>query len=545
MTGTVITFYSYKGGVGRSFTMANTAVLLARWGYRVLAVDWDLEAPGLHLYFDPYLPEKPRSGVVDIAHEFLAGVRTPGPHEVRVAVDGVLDLIAAGRTGERRLDGSYSRRMQAIDWEDLYRRGFAAHLEAYREEWTAKYDFVLIDSRTGVSDIAGICTAQLPDRLVVVFTANDQNLNEVVDIVGLADKARDRLPYDRPRHQVLPVLSRLDNRVEYERAEGWQKKCAEVVTPLFGNWLIKGVTPEQMMRHLTVPYISYWSFGELLPVVAEQPPSSDQISFALETVAAVIAQEFDRTDLLADNRDAYVAAARSRRREFDLDLLVSSPRALWRTATELITELSLLGVRAEHSLSGDPGILDQTSDPAQHLCLLVDGRLSRWQLTEAERFARRALGPDGAERRLFCLLTHGTVPELLPGFLQNFQHSEFEPGVRPVRVARELRDVIKAVPATETEPDQEVLQAVEAALRAVPEQLPSLGRLALVTETVQGMAAALDEGDMDMLRDLTADLLPLSKSHRKGIVVVVPERLRAEVSGLLARIERRVNAFTD
>ncbi|WP_246292096.1 tyrosine-protein kinase family protein [Lentzea indica] len=462
MTGTVITFYSYKGGVGRSFTLANTAVLLARWGYRVLAVDWDLEAPGLHLYFEPHLAKPPESGVVDIAQEYLAGVRMPAAHEVRVGVDGVLDLIAAGRVEQRKLDVSYSRRMQAINWEDLYRRGFAAHLEEYRERWTAKYDFVLIDSRTGVSDIASICTAQLPDRLVVVFTANDQNLNDVVDIAHLADKARDRLPYDRPRHQVMPVLSRLDNTVEYERAAGWQKKSAKVVAPLFRNWLVKSVKPEQMLRHLTVPYISYWSFGELLPVLEELSPSPNQISFALETVTAVIAQEFDRTDLLADNRDAYVAAAKSRRRKFDTDLMVSSPRTMWQTSTALITELQLLGTTTFRSVSGDPGILDQALDPAKHLCLVVHGELSRWQLTEAERFMRRTLGPDGAERRMFCVLTRGTDRELLPGFLRNLQHLEFDPGVRPVQVARELYDLITATPAPETEPDHEALKSAEA-----------------------------------------------------------------------------------
>lgn len=545
MTGTVITFYSYKGGVGRSFALANTAVLLARWGYRVLVVDWDLEAPGLHLYFEPYLPTSPRSGVVDIAQEYLAGVRTPSSHEVRVDVDGVLDLIAAGRIEESRLDPSYARRMQALDWEDLYRLGFAAHLEEYREQWTAKYDFVLIDSRTGVSDIAGICTAQLPDRLVIVFTANDQNLNIVVDIAHLADKARDRLPYDRPRHQVLPVLSRLDNRMEYERAETWQKKCAEVVTPLFRNWLVKSVNPEQMLRHVTIPYISYWSFGELLPVLEEQQPSPDQISFALETVAAVIAQEFDRTDLLADNRDAYVSAARARRCKFDLDLLVSSPRPLWRTGTELITELRLLGLRTDRSVSGDPEFLDQTGDPAEHLCLLVDGELSRWQLTEAERFLRRTLAPDGDQRQLFCLLTRATDRERLPGFLRNLRHLDFEPGVRPVRVARELHDLVKATPAADAEPDQEALRGAEAALLVVPDQLPYEGRFVLVEETVHGMAEALDDGDMDLLRDRSADLLVLSKPHRNGTGAPLPPVLRTEVSVLLARIERRINAFTD
>ncbi|GHH62340.1 tyrosine-protein kinase family protein [Lentzea cavernae] len=545
MTGTVITFYSYKGGVGRSFTLANTAVLLARWGYRVLVVDWDLEAPGLHLYFEPHLSKRPRSGVVDIAHEFQAGVRTPSTHEVKVGVEGVLDLIAAGGVDELGLEPSYASRMQSLDWEELYRRGFAAHLEEYREQWIAKYDFVLIDSRTGVSDIAGICTAQLPDRLVVVFTANDQNLNDVVGIAHLADKARDRLPYDRPRHQVMPVLSRLDNRMEYERAETWQKKCAEVVTPLFRNWLVKTVTPEQMLRHVTIPYISYWSFGELLPVLEEQVPSSDQISFALETVAAVIAQQFDRTDLLRDNRDAYVAAARIRRRKFDLDLLVSSPRTLWRTGTELITELRLLGIKADRSVSGDPEILDQAADAAEHLCLVVAGELSRWQLTEAERFMRRTLSPDGAQRQLFCLLTRGTDRERLPGFLRNLRHLEFDPTIRPVRVARELHDLVKAAPAPETAPDQEALKDAEAALREVPEQLPYAGRVALVEETVRGMAGALDDDDMELLRDRSADLLLLSKPHRNGSGVAAPALLRTEVSALLARIERRINAFTD
>src|SRR5690349_15015464 len=47
----IVTFYSYKGGVGRSMALANVAVLLARRGLKVLVVDWDLEAPGLERYF--------------------------------------------------------------------------------------------------------------------------------------------------------------------------------------------------------------------------------------------------------------------------------------------------------------------------------------------------------------------------------------------------------------------------------------------------------------------------------------------------------------
>jgi len=44
--GTIVTFYSYKGGTGRTMALANTAWILAAAGNRVLTVDWDLEAPG-------------------------------------------------------------------------------------------------------------------------------------------------------------------------------------------------------------------------------------------------------------------------------------------------------------------------------------------------------------------------------------------------------------------------------------------------------------------------------------------------------------------
>ena len=66
--GRIITFYSYKGGTGRSMALANVACLLARGvrghsgqsatpDQRVLVIDWDLEAPGLHRYFGPFLAD--------------------------------------------------------------------------------------------------------------------------------------------------------------------------------------------------------------------------------------------------------------------------------------------------------------------------------------------------------------------------------------------------------------------------------------------------------------------------------------------------------
>jgi MinD-like ATPase involved in chromosome partitioning or flagellar assembly len=72
--GDVITFYSYKGGTGRTMAMANLAWLLASRGRKVLTIDWDLEAPGLHRFFRPVLtdPEQETSeGLIDFLTEYV------------------------------------------------------------------------------------------------------------------------------------------------------------------------------------------------------------------------------------------------------------------------------------------------------------------------------------------------------------------------------------------------------------------------------------------------------------------------------------------
>src|SRR4029077_15091438 len=73
--GKIITFYSYKGGTGRSMAVANVACLLgkrlARTSQRVLVMDWDLEAPGLHRFFSAKsdLPEYgAQPGVINYFH---------------------------------------------------------------------------------------------------------------------------------------------------------------------------------------------------------------------------------------------------------------------------------------------------------------------------------------------------------------------------------------------------------------------------------------------------------------------------------------------
>jgi hypothetical protein len=432
MPGTVVTFYSYKGGVGRTFALANIAVLLARWGYRVLCVDWDLEAPGLDAYLRPMLATPPAGGVVDLVDDFRAEDSRSADHVTRVKdVGGTLDFMAAGRD-----DATYVERLQLIDWAWLYDEGFGDYLEQRRKRWVANYDFVLVDSRTGVSDTAGICTAHLPDRLVLLFTANLQNLRGAVDMAGRANEARDKLPYDRPQLTVLPVLSRFDTRVEYDRSDEWRRRCLDETKGLYRNWLDSEVPAETMARHLTLPYVSHWSFGEQLAVRAEETPTPDQLGFALETVAAVVAHGFGRTDLLAENRDTYVGAVRMRQRYFPYDVRVSTPRSTKDFADQLVDELRALDVRVALSLSGDRSLLARATDDARHLCLVIDETVSRWQTAQVDLFLQRTFGQN---RRVIPVLGPDTDPNTLSGYIGNLRYLQFGPTYGPAQVARDLK----------------------------------------------------------------------------------------------------------
>ncbi len=518
MPGTVVTFYSYKGGVGRSFTLANIAVLLARWGHRVLCVDWDLEAPGLHDYFRPMMVAGPTSGVVDLVDDFFADPIRPVDHATRLTGVGTVDFIAAGRD-----DTDYAGRVQKIDWEGLYEQGFGEYLERCRERWTADYDYVLLDSRTGISDIGGICTAHLPDRLVVLFTANMQSMRGAVDIAERANAARDRMPYDRPQLTVLPVLSRFDTRDEYDRSEEWRRICLAETKGLFRNWLSHDVLPEVMSRHLTLPYVSYWSFGEQLPVRSESSPGADQISFALETVAAVVAHHFDRTDLLAENRDAYVAAVRRSHRDFTHDIKVSTPRSTLDFATELLAELTKLGVRAELSLSGDRSMLGKADDDARHLCLVVDGTVSRWQSAEVELFLHGTFSED---RRVIPVLTAATEPNGLPGYVGSLRYLRLGPSRGPAEVALGLAEQLNGGP---TPVDAGEVDLIGLLRRAGGVLLrPPLWEL--VDDVVHALHTAIDAGDDVRVQEVAADLAfvirPRSEDDQRA---AAPSNIQREI----------------
>ncbi|HKQ60356.1 MAG TPA: pentapeptide repeat-containing protein [Candidatus Polarisedimenticolaceae bacterium] len=267
--GVIYTFYSYKGGVGRSMALANVGALLAKWGSRVLAVDWDLEAPGLEVFYERSAKvsgrREDRPGVVDLLETHAAGKPLDWKScLLQVSIEGrTLDLISAGRRTE-----DYRRRVQQLNWGALFQQHHVGnYLDQLRHEWKRDYDFVLVDSRTGITDIGDICTVLLPDALVTLFVSNYQNLNGIRDAVTRARTAHRDLPVDRGRLVVVPVLARDEVYNEYEKSQEWKRIFAKELADLYTDWLPRGTEPRTALNKLFIPYVTNWSFGERLPVV--------------------------------------------------------------------------------------------------------------------------------------------------------------------------------------------------------------------------------------------------------------------------------------
>jgi MinD-like ATPase involved in chromosome partitioning or flagellar assembly len=67
----IITYYSYKGGSGRTQLLANVAAHLCHHeGKKILLIDWDLEAPGLHFFFNK--PDLEQDGLIEFFHDYTA-----------------------------------------------------------------------------------------------------------------------------------------------------------------------------------------------------------------------------------------------------------------------------------------------------------------------------------------------------------------------------------------------------------------------------------------------------------------------------------------
>ena len=221
----VVTFYSFKGGVGRTLALLNVAYEIANSGQRVLVVDFDLEAPAIRpdrwkrganddeadqLGRGPTDP-----GVVELVTRYLETMRVPpvGDYIVDATPEGCRGHLAVMSAGT--VDGTYGPRLNAIDWGALYaaRDGYVM-FEDVRAQWQAAgYDYVLLDSRNGFTDVGGICTRHLPDAVVSLFRPDDQSLGGTAQMAEAirAEAPTPRRTDDIEQHFVMAGIPDADD----------------------------------------------------------------------------------------------------------------------------------------------------------------------------------------------------------------------------------------------------------------------------------------------------------------------------------------------
>jgi hypothetical protein len=297
--GQVITFYSFKGGTGRTMALANVAWILAEQGKRVLVADWDLESPGLHRFFNPFLDVDSvglRGGVIDMIREFENEAINPShrhrekgweahfantqrfafPIEYPFTARGSIDFLSAGRQNQ-----DYKAGVAGLDWDVFYDRlGGPGFLDALRADMKSRYDYTLIDSRTGLSDIADICTIHLPDVLVDCFTLSEQGIDGAATVAQAVSQQ-----YPNRRIRVLPVPMRVDA-AEKDKAEAGRSHAMLRFAGLPVD--LNEDARDRYWLDVEVPYLAWYAYEETLATFGDPQGAKNSLLTAYENITAAV-----------------------------------------------------------------------------------------------------------------------------------------------------------------------------------------------------------------------------------------------------------------
>ncbi len=338
--GVVITFYSYKGGVGRSMALANVGALLTSWGRKVLLIDWDLEAPGLENYFKEYIKvdTSKREGLINILanknnitgfslsqvewDKMLVNIEVPV--DKKSFPNARLDLLTAGLPGS-----TYIQNVRALDYDKFYEENEGGEfMEGLRDYWISHYDFVLIDSRTGLTDSSGICSIHMPDILVMLFTATDQGFRGTLEVAKRAVSAQEKLIYDRFKLKLLPVPTRFDS-TEFKLQQEWLGRFNDGLKDVYSTWVPDypedadiNISHRELLELTKLPYIPYFSYGEKLPVFEHGTKDPQGLGYAYETIAALLTHKLEGAKMLVESRGEFVKRAKEGRQPYEEDTAI-------------------------------------------------------------------------------------------------------------------------------------------------------------------------------------------------------------------------------
>jgi len=292
VTAYVTTFYSFKGGVGRTTLLVNVANVLAARGERVLLWDLDLEAPGVHHFpgleppeqvwqsgFLEWLGQTPPCPTIEPTAAWPPEVwmRTLGDrvYETRGPRGRIFVLPAHGT------NANLGRAYGSIDWHGLFVDLPAHGLHLFsrvRDMLIDRFEptFLFIDSRTGISDLGGFLTGFLPDCTILVGNYSRQSTEGLRGVYLALDRfATERVKAETHRTRKLErVLVASPVPLSLPARERGRKR-----------WL-DGFSGEAPRSLIEVPLVENLLYAE--DVLVRSAPSSDAAR-AYQAVGEILA----------------------------------------------------------------------------------------------------------------------------------------------------------------------------------------------------------------------------------------------------------------
>lgn len=286
----VVTFYSFKGGVGRTTTLGCVARILTARGLRVAAVDLDLEAPGLGSFLDL----APTSvGVID---HVLSHLATGEVGEVEpLSVDGYDSLwcVPAGAMSE-----GYLEKLARLDFLSGIDAGGASPVEEALGALLARIsdrirpDVILLDGRAGLHDMGGLALHRLAHADILVARANKQARAGLAIVLDAIRRMRPD-PDDRDLRIVqtmvpLPEEQEPGKTMVTEWREGMYDLCRETV--------YRGLDSEPALTDKVAHYPLVLGYHDALTRTDRVQSVPDAVLADFETLADFVAPSRDDED---------------------------------------------------------------------------------------------------------------------------------------------------------------------------------------------------------------------------------------------------------
>ncbi|MDB4931629.1 MAG: hypothetical protein JWM10_4113 [Myxococcaceae bacterium] len=236
-TPAIVTFYSFKGGVGRTTALVSCALQAAEEG-PVVVLDLDLEAPGLGALLDvrtergvlDCIVEHAATGSLDLerVHGAPRAIVVEGAEPITVLPAGNLDALFLEKLA--RLD-LLNRDLGAESAASTTQEALRALLHEVRKRWSPKYIF--LDARAGLHDLAGLSLHGLSHVDVLVSRATEQGyqgLHLTVETLGRRRRAERAAPGKQASDRqcmVVQSFGALDEQVAAAETERFRERSYE------------------------------------------------------------------------------------------------------------------------------------------------------------------------------------------------------------------------------------------------------------------------------------------------------------------------------